>query len=543
MAILSRSRNRVELIEACDSVRMPENMLRFLIDYLFPMISCGSCQDDKINQLMEHVLQHHFFQFYPEFTRQLSCLSFIQCDDTITRKAPNELYDCSNALLRDIFLGEPVFPLAPFDKPQLLHCLRQCNLKTTVSGQDLFQVIENVASECSEIPMSVSSKNMTKIKAVLRCINHQPETLSERVLCIDGNKGWYTEFSKALRFSYKNWLPVEAIPPKSYRKHLLWKGECFTSHVVSHSSQSVILCCESEMEQLAWVAGSQMYFVSCPRVLCRDLQQTITIIPEVFDHFFHIIDQYELLSPSVVDRLVHHIYAYLMDNIPQVKAYCSLNDLSTRNVIWTKKLHKFSTPREIVLHERSSFPYNLAPFHDILSESLQDYSRLFQLFGVKSEYSDSDIISVLGKIQSSDEDRLSSQAAWKIVDHILNWLTDGGQSLASEKFSEDYETLLVPVQSDSKRPLLVDAENVVYTDLDFLRDFKSEGAETQFIHEKFAHLAMPLGLKALSTHLNVSYDAFDDVGQHEPLITRLKNILKDYKDGLTIIKELLPECR
>ena len=43
----------------------------------------------------------------------------------------------------------------------------------------------------------------------------------------------------------------------------------------------------------------------------------------------------------------------------------------------------------------------------------------------------------------------------------------------------------------------------------------------------------------LSTHLNIAEDAFGDVGQHEPLVTRLKNILRDYKDGLTIIKELL----
>jgi sacsin len=32
---------------------------------------------------------------------------------------------------------------------------------------------------------------------------------------------------------------------------------------------------------------------------------------------------------------------------------------------------------------------------------------------------------------------------------------------------------------------------------------------------------------------------FDDAGQYEPLVTRLCNILKEYKDGLTIIKEMI----
>ena len=39
--------------------------------------------------------------------------------------------------------------------------------------------------------------------------------------------------------------------------------------------------------------------------------------------------------------------------------------------------------------------------------------------------------------------------------------------------------------------------------------------------------------------MDIAEDAFEDAGPNEPLTVRLKNILKDYKDGLTIIKELL----
>ena len=46
-------------------------------------------------------------------------------------------------------------------------------------------------------------------------------------------------------------------------------------------------------------------------------------------------------------------------------------------------------------------------------------------------------------------------------------------------------------------------------------------------------------LLRLSQFLDISEDTFEDAGQCEPLTTRLKNILTDYKDGLTIIKELL----
>ena len=544
MAILSRSSNRLELIEACGSVEMPESMMKFLVDYLFPMIRCGSCPDDKVDALMEHVLQYQFpiLRFYAEFTSQLSCLPFIRCDkNSNTRKAPSDLYDSSDSTLKDIFQGMPVFPLAPFNKADLLHYLRYCNLKTAIPAQDLLQILEKAASDYSDIPSPTSSQNMTRIKAVLSYIKKTPRVLDEEVYINHGWRSVCSKLSEALQLLSKNWLPVEAVPPQDYPEQLSWKGSQCKSHLVSHSSQSTLLHSGSDIEHLALIVGSQMYFVDCPHVLCQKLQQTTPTIAQVFNHYFHIIGKHKLFSSSTLDELVHHIYKYLTQNLSQVRLHCLLksNDFKCRKVIWVKKQHRFATPNEIVLQERSSFPYSLAPFHDILSDSLQDYSNLFKLFGVKTKFSDSDIISVLREIKNSDESTISNKAAWRIVEHVLNWLTDGGETLASEKLGNNDETLLVPVQSDSKRPQLVDVEDVVYTDLEFLRSVESEEDETQFVHEKFSHLAVPLGIKALSAHLNVSYDAFDDVGQHEPLITRLTNILKDYKDGLTIIKELL----
>ena len=547
MAILSQRGNRQELIEACGSVVIPESMADFLIRILFQMIECGSCPEDKIDTLMEHVLQCQFptlARLHPEITSHLSSLPFIRCNEySNTRKAPSDLYDSSDSILKNIFQGMQLFPLAPFNKADLLHYLRHCNLKTSISGQELFEILETAASEYSDIPSPASSQNMTRIKAILSYIQKNPEILTQEVCYSHGWRHSYFKLSEALQQLSKNWLPVEAIPPQKYPEQLSWKGVQYKSHLVSHSSQSVLLCRDSDVEKLALIVGSQMYFVNCPHVLCKKLQQQTvpgSTITQVFDHYFHIIDKHKLFtSQSALDKLVHNIYKCLTQNLSQVRLYFFENDLNRRKVIWVKKHSKFTTPEEIVLQERSSFPYSLAPFLDILSESLQDYSHLFQLFGVKTKYSDSDIISVLRRIENSDESTISNQAAWKMVGHVLNWLTDSGETLASEKVGDTDETLLVPVQSDSERPQLVDIENVVYTDLEFLRSVESEGDETQFIHEKFAHLAVPLGLKALSSHLNVSYDAFADVGQHEPLITRLTNILKDYKDGLTIIKELM----
>ena len=82
--------------------------------------------------------------------------------------------------------------------------------------------------------------------------------------------------------------------------------------------------------------------------------------------------------------------------------------------------------------------------------------------------------------------------------------------------------------------------SVAYTDNDILREIASASDGNYLvIHPKVAYLAPPLGLIPLSDQLDITEDIFEDAGQHEPLTTRLRNILKDYKDGLTIIKEMI----
>ena len=87
------------------------------------------------------------------------------------------------------------------------------------------------------------------------------------------------------------------------------------------------------------------------------------------------------------------------------------------------------------------------------------------------------------------------------------------------------------------------ASEVVYTDSDFLKEFfvsTNDGKAYTFVnHRIHSQMAHNLSLTPLSECLDISEDTFEDTGQYEPLTVRLKNILKDYKDGLTIVKELL----
>ena len=538
LVILSCTKNESALIRMCPSVSFPDSMMRFLLDELFPMIQCGSCPEDKIDTLMEHVLCCQFpvlrIQWNSrELINKLTNLPFIRCVEySNTRRVPHELYDCSDDLLKDIFQEMPVFPLSPFNTREILQYLRQCSLRTTVSGQQLYDLLDKAASAYSDQPQQTYEQRISQVKAILSYIDKNKGVLREGILVKRGRS--YITLVQALKQFSKNWLPIHYVSPARYPECLSWKGNGYNHHFVSHNSRhTTILCTSSILEHLSYIAGSQLYFVECPEVLWKELGLTPPIAT-VFDHFAHIVSKRHQFRSSILDKLVHHIYNYLTQNLSEVQPYCSLHDISRKTLIWVKKKHKFSTPKETVLHQRATFPYSLAPFYEI-AENADDYISLFKQFGVKHELSNSDIISVLRKIRDDSGLLVSSQNAWKMVEHILNWIAEHDKA-ARRKLTE---TLLVPIQSNSDRPQLVDINMVAYTDLKFLKSFKQAGAETYFIHKKFVHLAASLGVKPLSKHLNVSHDAFGDVGQQVPLVTRLRSILKDYKDGLTIVKELL----
>ena len=152
------------------------------------------------------------------------------------------------------------------------------------------------------------------------------------------------------------------------------------------------------------------------------------------------------------------------------------------------------------------------------------------------------IISVLQtmKIQISQQYYpLSCDLMWDALLAILNWLTGNGMQYVS------LDSVFVPSESVSEWPDMRESKELVYTDNDFLKEFIMSSCSIDvptltFVHSRInPSLAKYLKVTPLNEELDVAEDTFTDAGQCEPLTDRLKNILKDYKDGVTIVKELI----
>ena len=519
---------------------------------VFKLIERESLQRNAAKKLMKEVLEKFHaitsnvsYQKKQQFESAIGHLPFLPVSAG-KPKPPNILYSPSEEELKKLFYNEPVFPLEPFSGGQCLKVLKQCGLKTGVTPQEIVDIVCSASSKASTSPVAVDQVKHTRAKGVLTYIKRWgPQKLSETVHISDYSMhGQNLKFSQALikLSETKSWLPVRATPPSGYPSCLTWRGSGCTRHFISFGS-SVML--SEHQDSLALACGSQVYFVehSLPQAMCKEFTPSPY---DVMKHAMAHLEKVILKHTQVPDvkKITFGIYC-LLHKCQQQSHTANLSLLeNTEDCVWLTRQKKFVHPNFIALKQNATFQHNLEPFIYILPDDLAEYESLFTELGVQEVVTRSQIMGILEKIQEGNPSScgISYKQAWNLVMNILRWSAeiDNGDE------DDNNGPTLVPVEPDTDWPTLVAVEYVVYTDSAFLQRFleTSDTGDTEeeykFVnHRVTPDLARELQLTPLSEHLNISEDAFEDVGQSEPLTVRLKNILKDYKDGLTIIKELI----
>ena len=507
-----------------DHVQVP-TVMQFILNTLLPMITQGAYKPlSSMDAIMSEMIvqlptwKWHYQGDIPALLRSLSELPFLPVGDHTCsqRRCPKDLYDPSNSELVALFHGEQVFPCAPFNEQSHLLHLRECGLMTEVSPQALVNTIGLISLPYSEVPQQVDPVRYSRAKAVLGYLNNHPST--------NGLQAQLAQMAKS-----RSWLPVNSTPPDGYPTCLQWTGGIYKTHLASAN----IFVPTKEMCELPLILGSQMFVANClvPDSLSH-VFNTVSLGPLVVAHFKEVIAHHAEITAACLKKMVHLIYQYLSK---QADPKSLLQGLP----MWMYINGKFESPQMAAVEANGSFSQDLTPYVHILPESLTSYQDLFTQCGVEMTLTHRQICSVLEMMHSGGGSEVSPERAWNIVVSILNWLTSNGEQMVQ---LGDGETLYVPIECDSKGPSLEDFTKVTYTDNEFLRNTlfaTGQGVPHLFLNHRVASLAHCLHLSPLSDHLSITEDIFEDAGQHEPLTVRLKNILKEYKDGLTIVKEML----
>ena len=507
------------------------NGVYFLEAYIFPKLTFMG--EHYIDAIMTRVLD-----LYPtlanrnySITTSLQNLYFVKVGNG-TRLRPCDLYDPSNSTIALIFTGQAVFPCSPYNSTKYINILKSCGLQSSIDPQTILNLIFTISQQKSYSPVHVDNTELTRIRAIMQYVSKKsfiaPNNYTVDWRIVQG----YVPFKTALLLlcQSRSWLPVLSERPAIYPSALPWKGEHFSSHVISLGD--TVCTSNSHSSTAPLLYGSQAYFTESFDSL-ELTEPRHCLVP----HFQQLMAYNGNLTAEQTLTITKQLYSAMQTtSMPHLLLLKNLKEW-----VYIMTLDKFVSIDSVALKRNSEFRHSLEPYLHVLPDSISAYSKLFTNFGMSHTLSQAQILSVLGTIRSeinSGSCSVCAEEGWSLVLSILNWVTVNG----TEEVSDDIvDFIFVPAESCRELPSLKDPQELVYTDSEFLKEFaKSTDNDKPFVHERINQsLAKCLGVTPLSEELDISEDTFEDAGQHEPLIVRLKNILKDYKDGLTIIKELV----
>ena len=534
--VISRYSNDTNVLVKLSKHVKLMNEIEYLLQISFNQIRNRQFNISNVVPFMTSILdsfdsmRRKYPSLFEQFKNAISTLPFIPVSSSTVLQAPCNLFDPQDVMLKELFRDQSVFPGPEFSS--YIYVLRQCGLKsiTSITGTDIVEIITSVQVYSGTGLATSNDVNISRIVAVFHYLRKYPQALNERVV----SSGRHYNLQTALIHQFQNccWLPVVSDPPQDYPGCLQWVGSSFCQTLASMKYTPLIVLSQSTCSsQLPTIAGSQTIFVeNVPSQIAQSLCSSPQIIVgAVIAHFKEIIKNEDKIESDVLDQLSYQTYSYLQNNI----AYCDKKTFDDiENWIWMESESTFISSSMVAIRSNPTFRQSLEPFVFSLSNRLQKFKKLFSKCGIHPQITTNHILSVLQSIKDRP-DQISTEEAWSLVKAILDWVVDDPSRMNDSD-------VLVPVQSDSLYPQLQPIEEVAYTDnIMLLNIAMTSDEEFPVIHGRVAHLALQLGLSPLSDHLDITEDVFEDAGQHEPLITRLSNILKEYKDGLTIIKEMI----
>ena len=504
------------------------------VRYLFPDIQARSVYDKKkTTRIMLWILQQMFIlkNQHKSFHEKMKELPFVPTNDGEMKKA-SELYDPNDALVFELFLEETnKFPACDFTETTVISAMKELGLRTRrmLTAVELYGVAVSVDSS----PISQSS--VRKVDALLKILHDNPDYLNQRV-----DEGASLK-DKLLQLK---WLPCAEEPPENVRfpEFMPWysgNSALFTPAELRSKSQALLI--GSSMPILGVEMNEKLQeefgINSDPPVdqVVRQLQTAIKNWQQQRREKFSFKFQEMLLAIYLqLSRVSHETITTALKRVLLQK--------------WVWQGAGFCSPENVALEK--DFPLDLRPQLFLLPEDLKDRTLLVQFFlkhGVRERFSEGDILGVLDEIRDKHKNlspnvSVSSEVEsdLRLCCSVLEWVVRDGETLSASL----REKVLVPVQSARNVLDLEPCKKCTYCDRDWLRRGGSEldiPDEYRLIHHSVPpRTAMLLGVPALSTCLlSAETLGFEQTGPHEPITTRLNNILKEYKEGVGVFKELI----
>ena len=494
---------------------------------VFEDVRKGRYPEEDVDRLMKHVFDH-YSEYRHEIADTMRCLPFVPKSDG-ERVKPSDLFDGTVRSLRDIFVGEDVFPCGQtYTCPVALDILRELGLKKEdhVTAYDFLQSVRHVEK------MYQVEKARSKARALLVHLNDNPSLMGKPVYC--------ARLGEII--TRHPWIPTTTRRPPSYPQSLPFcipndvyflKPTEVTSYKFVYVSGSVKPVVHIEGKNLANIANA--FGWTKPPTL-----------KDVVTHLRQVVEFYDRSEKEIYMGIVKHIYSHLQQH---PNAWAILSALREERWIWNG--NGFSSPGSMVIEKPS---IELSPYICPLPSEVKAYKALFIRGGMVAESQQELLLKVLGLIKEK-YDKMPQRHSMaevrrdlKLSIIIVNELKPkpGGPCL-DECIKE---RLLIPtkVANDSSVRLLP-VEDCTYCDEEWLKqghdasDVDEDGdVQIEYVHQDISQdTAESLGVPSLMSRMLDAdeLDVAENFGQEEPLTRSIHRLLEGYTDGFAVPKELI----
>ncbi|XP_030840846.1 sacsin-like [Strongylocentrotus purpuratus] len=435
--------------------------------------------------------------------------------------SPCELLDPSDPLLDELFASQGVFPMAPFDSPQFIVAFKQFGMRepSEVTSSELITCVEMVDE----------SQNPEKARTLLELLTSNQSLLERSV--ID-------------RMKQKQCIPCRQSHPEYYPSAIEWYGKRSTRlstprEILREKKLDVLICgasrCfTSQEDESRFSSVYTKIGMNIPSPIISDVMTQL-------DHCVRYAEDRTGEDVTDIVPMLKEIYSFLMESWRQDKNIKNLILNRAKVCIWNGS--GFSEPSKMCVVEP---PFHLAPYMASIPPSTIAFADLFEALGVEKNMAANSnaLVDILHEIKKrcddSENDVAFQQGQRQLVLQILHHLR------AEEELSEEAVLrLLVPSRKGECR--LIPVDESAYVDRDWLRqstdnEEMDDDEDFTLIHSDISmDLAIFLHVRPVSRLLLDSEElpVFTQAGQHEPLTTRLWNILKNNYVDTAIVSEMI----
>ena len=438
---------------------------------------------------------------------KMKCLPFVKSLQPGSRDKPSAMYDPQDKNLK--LLAQPSKIPCDIYKNDL-QVLQELGMATssTVTKEDIQSFMSGISNE-----LDPNRKQL--VYAFIELVNQRHDLLKEKF------------FGETL--DEVKWIPVRKSHPQ-YPRTLNWKGS-----TAEYAKPTEVLW---GSEENLYVAGSVAFFVDSEiATFSQNLRKWYNwdrkvAVDDILNHLKHMVDNYNKTDKALYEISYGYLCAAVKPKIAKMPSH-QINIIKDR--IWygngfTSVDHVVNTP---------ALP-DLQPYIYELPEYLQKYSNLFSFLGLEDTCNLSVVLQWIKKHHEDSEcSKIEVDRDRKIAVSILSELVYYEDPTIMEK-------ILIPVQNNNNTRLQLEVlKQCTYHPSQWRHRLNTDSLDIpegvwlvhQDVPEKIVRKlkVAPLNIQKL----NPESLEFESFGQREPLTLRISNILKNYKDGFAVPKELI----